>query len=73
MTTPTNTRSQGGAESAVTDEQIRRLFVEHGHLYAGWLELGRSILALKAPRRALSAPASAQEALTDAIAAFLEA
>jgi hypothetical protein len=29
------------------DEAIRRLFVEHGHLYAGWLELGRAILALK--------------------------
>lgn len=37
------------AGEAVTDERIRRLFVEHGHMYAGWLELGRAILALAHP------------------------
>ncbi len=44
-----NTRSPATVAQPVTDEQIRRLFVAHGHLYAGWLELGRSILALRSP------------------------
>lgn len=49
---PTAARSPATVAQPVTDEQIRRLFVAHGHLYAGSLELGRSILALRPPSAA---------------------
>lgn len=54
---------QAGAQQAVADEQIRRLFVEHGHLYAGWLELARSILSLRteSPAAIYTAPTPASD------------
>lgn len=43
-------------QPALSDEAIRRLFVKHGHIYAGWLELGRAIAALAAGSQAVQVP-----------------